>query len=115
MYDDCDGDFDLIAERMSKGRDPVRWKDGIGDHSATDGEDFAKVAGEISQDPSAKDNGGDLGYFYAFRMLYDFENAAYKYVLINLHIMHSVVTFLYVLAHMNNILLYIPHNANIYA
>jgi hypothetical protein len=49
MYDECDGDFDLIAERMSKGRDPVRWKDSIGNHSASDGEDFAKklLAGSL--------------------------------------------------------------------
>lgn len=42
------------------------------------GEAFDKVAKEVSEDPSAKTNGGDLGYFYAFRMVYDFEEAAYK-------------------------------------
>ncbi len=42
------------------------------------GEDFGKLATENSQDPSAKDNGGDLGYFSSFRMVYAFENAAYK-------------------------------------
>jgi len=41
------------------------------------GEAFDKVAKEMSEDPSAKDNGGDLWYFYAFRMIYDFEEAAY--------------------------------------
>jgi len=41
------------------------------------GESFEKVAKEVSQDPSAKTNGGDLGYFSAFRMVYPFENAAY--------------------------------------
>ncbi len=43
------------------------------------GEDFNKVASEkgISDDPSAKDNGGDLGYFTALQMVYPFENAAY--------------------------------------
>ena len=42
------------------------------------GEDFAKVAKEVSQDPSAKINSGDLGYFSAFKMLYEFEDRAYK-------------------------------------
>lgn len=42
------------------------------------GEDFGKLASELSQDPSAKDNKGDLGYFSAFRMVYPFESAAYK-------------------------------------
>ena len=39
---------------------------------------FEDVAKTISDDPSAKINGGDLGYFSAFRMVYQFEDAAYK-------------------------------------
>jgi peptidyl-prolyl cis-trans isomerase SurA len=42
------------------------------------GEDFGKLAIEFSQDPSAKDNNGNLGYFTAFRMVYAFETGAYK-------------------------------------
>ncbi len=42
------------------------------------GEDFGKVAAVESQDPSAKQNGGSLGYFSAMQMVYPFENAAYK-------------------------------------
>ncbi len=41
-------------------------------------EDFAKVALEASQDPSAKTNKGDLGYFSAFAMVYPFENVCYN-------------------------------------
>lgn len=41
------------------------------------GEDFAKVARENSQDPSAKENAGDLGYFTSMQMVYPFETAAY--------------------------------------
>ena len=42
------------------------------------GEDFIKVAQQFSEDPSVKENNGDLGYFSAFRMVYPFENAAFK-------------------------------------
>lgn len=41
------------------------------------GEDFGKVAIASSEDPSAKDNNGDLGFFTAFQMVYPFEDAAY--------------------------------------
>ncbi len=42
------------------------------------GEDFGALAVEFSEDPSAKDNKGSLGYFSVFRMVYPFESAAYK-------------------------------------
>jgi len=42
-----------------------------------DGEDFMVVAKEVSQDPSVQKNGGDLGWFSAFRMVYPFEKNAY--------------------------------------
>ena len=42
------------------------------------GEDFESVAKKYSEDPSAKSNGGDLGYFSAFRMVYPFETAAFN-------------------------------------
>lgn len=43
-----------------------------------DGEDFSRVARATSEDPGARVNGGDLGYFTVFMMLYPFESAAYE-------------------------------------
>ena len=45
---------------------------------ALGGADFDSLAVKYSEDPSAKENKGDLGYFSAFRMVYPFENAAYN-------------------------------------
>ena len=42
------------------------------------GESFSEVAKEVSEDPSAKNNGGYLGWFSAFRMIYPFETVAYN-------------------------------------
>lgn len=43
-----------------------------------DGEAFSFLAKKYSEDPSVKENNGDLGYFTALYMLYPFENGAYN-------------------------------------
>ncbi|MBZ6077659.1 peptidylprolyl isomerase [Microvirga puerhi] len=42
------------------------------------GEDFAKVANELSKDPGSKSDGGDLGFFTKDRMVEPFAEAAFK-------------------------------------
>ena len=42
------------------------------------GEDFEKVAKEVTEDPSGKANGGDLGYFTKDQMVPEFSEAAFK-------------------------------------
>lgn len=42
------------------------------------GEDFGKLAQQYSQDPSAKQNKGDLDYINVFHTVYPFESAAYN-------------------------------------
>lgn len=42
------------------------------------GESFEKLAATYSEDPSVRDNNGNLGYFTALQMVYPFEDAAYK-------------------------------------
>ena len=42
------------------------------------GTDFNKIARDSSEDPSAKDNGGDLGYFTGMQMVYPFETVAFN-------------------------------------
>lgn len=43
-----------------------------------EGENFGQLAMASSQDPSAKQNNGDLGYFSVFQMVYPFEEAAFN-------------------------------------
>jgi peptidyl-prolyl cis-trans isomerase SurA len=43
-----------------------------------DGKDFETVAKKSSDDPSAQNNGGNLGYFTALQMVYPFEEGAYN-------------------------------------
>jgi peptidyl-prolyl cis-trans isomerase C len=42
------------------------------------GEDFAKLASEVTEDPSGKANGGDLGYFSKEQMVPEFSDIAFK-------------------------------------
>lgn len=42
------------------------------------GEDFVKLAGELTEDPSGKENGGDLGYFTREQMVPEFSEVAFK-------------------------------------
>ncbi|QQS30090.1 MAG: peptidylprolyl isomerase [Sphingobacteriales bacterium] len=44
---------------------------------AEQGQDFGKLAEKYSEDPSVKDNKGDLGYLSAFQTVYPFETAVY--------------------------------------
>ena len=43
-----------------------------------EGKNFEEIADQYSEDPSVKENKGNLGYFSAFRMVYPFENAAFN-------------------------------------
>lgn len=47
-------------------------------NKALNGIPFEQVAKQYSEDPSANQNGGNLGYFSAFSMVYAFENAAFN-------------------------------------
>jgi peptidyl-prolyl cis-trans isomerase C len=42
------------------------------------GEDFTKLAAEVTEDPSGKANGGDLGYFSKEQMVPEFSDTAFK-------------------------------------
>jgi peptidyl-prolyl cis-trans isomerase C len=45
---------------------------------AKKGEDFNKLAKELSEEPGAKETGGDLGYFSKDRMVPEFATAAFS-------------------------------------
>lgn len=45
---------------------------------ALKGEDFTKLAKETSEEPTAKEHAGELGYFSVFALVYPFETMAYN-------------------------------------
>ncbi len=60
-------DTTLAYQKITEARDKIN-----------EGEKFEDVAKTYSQDPSVSKNNGNLGWFSTFRMVYSFENAAYK-------------------------------------
>ena len=50
----------------------------LGRDKIVNGLDFSEAAKQYSDDKSAVSNGGNLGYFTVFMMVYDFENAVYN-------------------------------------
>ncbi|MGV3697203.1 peptidylprolyl isomerase [Flavobacterium sp.] len=70
----------IMADENATAEDTLKAYKKIEDirKKALAGEDFGELAKQFSEDPSAKENKGDLGYFSAFRMVYPFENAAFN-------------------------------------
>jgi peptidyl-prolyl cis-trans isomerase D len=69
----------MVAENASKEEDEkVKQKALSVLQQARAGGDFAALAKKNTEDPSGKENGGDLGYFSAGQMVKPFEDAAFK-------------------------------------
>ena len=65
-------DFAMPSDTLTAYKKAVKIK-----KLAENGEDFKLLAKKYSNDPSVSANGGYLGYFSVFRMVYPFETAAY--------------------------------------
>lgn len=69
----------MLAENASKEEEEkVTQKAAAVLQQARAGANFAELAKKNTEDPSGKDNGGDLGYFSAGQMVRPFEEAAFK-------------------------------------
>jgi peptidyl-prolyl cis-trans isomerase D len=69
----------MLAENASKEEEEkVRQKATAVLEQARTGADFAELAKKNTEDPSGKENGGDLGYFSQGQMVKPFEDAAFK-------------------------------------
>lgn len=58
-----------VPQKVKKGRKYV---------TVQEPEDFGKVASEVSDDPSAKENAGEIGWVQPFRFVYVFEESVYN-------------------------------------
>jgi peptidyl-prolyl cis-trans isomerase D len=68
-----------VAENASKEEEEkVQQKATAVLQKARAGADFSELAKKYTEDPSGKENGGDLGYFSAGQMVKPFEDAAFK-------------------------------------
>lgn len=83
-YDRMKEDVEVshILVRIPQGATPAdtltAWKKINSTLKRLDKEDFAKVAKEISEDQSAEENGGYIGWVTAFRTVYPFETVAFS-------------------------------------
>lgn len=69
----------MVPERATPAQqDSVRRQAEALRRRAMDGEDFARLALENSQEPGSTENGGDLGYFARGRMVPAFEDAVFR-------------------------------------
>ena len=69
--------IELARERVTTGVEK-KVKKGRKTIIVREPEDFMAVAKEMSEDPSARDNGGELGWIQVFRYVYSFEDAVYN-------------------------------------
>ena len=70
----------ILADENASPEDTLKAYKKIQDikHRIDKGENFEELAFQLSEDPSAKENKGNLGWFSVFRMVYPFESAAFK-------------------------------------
>lgn len=68
----------FIAVPLEKGRQTAEKKMAEAITKLQKGAPFFFIAKQYSDDPSAKENGGDLGYITAFTLPYELENLAYS-------------------------------------
>ena len=69
--------IELARERVTTGVEK-KVKKGRKTITVREPEDFMTVAKEMSEDPSARENGGELGWIQVFRYVYSFEDAVYN-------------------------------------
>lgn len=77
-----DVDVSHILIRLAQNASPAdtlkAWKEINAIYKRVQTEDFGKVAKEVSQDQSAEQNSGHIGWISAFRTVYPFETVAYN-------------------------------------